>query len=122
MPAKTQDYQPQFYDRNARPIYPGDLLRHLHFVGARGKKYWLYHVATLRNGAMEMVPTSALEPTQANHGGRFWASEAVTAKMEIISGYGPDFGENFDDRPKRDQHANQNKNKAKVPRANRARS
>lgn len=33
------------YDRKGVPIHPGDLIRSFHFIGARRKRYYLYHVA-----------------------------------------------------------------------------
>lgn len=93
----------EVYDKNDRPIYPGDLLRSFHFRGVRRKVYWLYHVVVLREGHLEMVPTSHLEPTEAARkgGGRCWLSPDLAAAAEIIDGYGGPGRLHFEDRPKR---------------------
>ena len=36
-----------YYDKNGREIKEGHLIKTYHFTGARKKKYYMYHVATL---------------------------------------------------------------------------
>lgn len=88
------------HDRRGVPIYPGDLLKSFHFTGPRRKKYWLYHVAVLRDGYLEMVPTSELEPTLRNRGGCCWLLPEMAEEIEVIAGHGPGDCLDFDDRPK----------------------
>jgi hypothetical protein len=90
------------YDMHGVPIYKGDLIRFLHFIGSRNKKHYLYHTVVEANGKLMLVPTSHLEPTKANDGGicpldafsDSWAAE-------VISGYGPEPYLSYDERPKR---------------------
>lgn len=97
---------PVFHDKNGFPIYPGDLLRSLHFVGARRKKYWLYHVVTAppdRAGTslpLYLVPTSHLEPTKQAGGGRCPLTEDMASSMEILAGHGPGDILDYEDRPR----------------------
>lgn len=78
------------HDAKGYPIYPGDLLRSPHFVGARRKQYWLYHVVVERDGHMELVPTCHLEPRfAARSGGRCWLTQDMAASVEILTGSGP---------------------------------
>lgn len=93
----------EVYDRHDRPIYPGDLLRSFHFIGARRKVHYLYHVAiwNTENATMEVVPTSELEPALRNRGGRCWLDQPLGDGMEIIGGHGPGDTLDYCDRPKR---------------------
>lgn len=97
-------YQPgEVYDLNRRPIYPGDVIRSFHFRGARGKRYWLYHVAVWNadEKTMELVPASELEPQRRGRGGRVWLTPEHGAEVEIISGHGPGQVLDYEDRPRR---------------------
>jgi hypothetical protein len=77
-------------DKNGYPICKGDLIRTFYFTGARGKKHYLYHTIVEENGHLMMVPTSHLEPTLVNRGGKC-ALKAVAQSndMEIISEHDP---------------------------------
>ena len=86
------------HDCKSRPVYPGDLLKSFHFIGARRKRYYIYHTAVFRDGYMWMVPTSHLEPTKQNGGGTC-RLEACDRQFEIIEGYGPG-SLSFEDRKK----------------------
>lgn len=90
------------YDKNGVPIYPGDLLKSYHFTGARRKKYWLYHLATIRDGAMWIVNVHNLATTNfiLDGGGNLFLTDEWAEKFEIISGYGPKGCVDFEDRPK----------------------
>jgi len=92
----------ELFDANNRPIYPGDLIRSPHFIGARRKRWYLYHTAVFINGYMELVPTCHLQTEQAmKGGGRCMASEDILRHAEIIAGYGPEPYLDYTDRPKR---------------------
>lgn len=92
----------QHFDRKGIPIYKGDLIRSPHFIGARRKMYYLYHVVVDANGTLMLVPASHLEPSCVADGGicpldvlpDSWAAE-------IISGYGPEPYLSYDERPRR---------------------
>lgn len=83
------------HDKRGVPIYPGDLLKSYHFTGWKrgkwGQRYYLYHVAVWREDeqTMEMVPTSYLEPSKRNQGGRCWLTQEHAKTVEVISGCGP---------------------------------
>lgn len=87
------------------PIYPGDLIRSYHFTGARRKRHYLYHVAIWNSDevTMELVPTSELEPTLRDRGGRCWLRQELADEIvaEVISGHGPGDCLDYTDRPKR---------------------
>jgi len=89
------------FDSKGYPIYPGDLLKTLHFVDDGGRKNFLYHVAIWNADlkTMEMVPTSHLEPAKRTEGGRCWLTTEMASSAEILSGYGPGFC-CFKDRPR----------------------
>ena len=89
----------QVLDLNDVPIYPGDLLRSLHFVAGR-KRYYLYHTAVFCDGAMWMVPTSHLERTKISGGGRCLLSDDLARFVAIIHGAGPKPYLSYEDRPK----------------------
>ena len=90
------------YDSRGFPIYPGDLLRSFHFMGSRyGRYYYLYHVAVLRDGELDMVPTAYLEKSLIAGGGRCHLTERLAAETEIINGSGPGKCLDFRDRPRR---------------------
>lgn len=90
----------QCHDAKGIPIYPGDLLRSPHFVGARKKRYYLYHVAVYVNGYMEMVPTCHLQPDKIEGGGRCMLSDDLASYTEVIQGHGPGRIVAFEDRPR----------------------
>ena len=93
----------RYYDKKGVPIYPGDLLRTYHFTGARRKVHYLYHVV-VDSGlkALQMVPTSHLEPTKRCHGGCAYLKHMNTnTQSEVISGHGPGDILSFEERPKK---------------------
>ena len=87
-------------DRKGVPIHPGDLIRSFHFIGPRRKRYYLYHTAVCRDGAMYMVPTSHLEPTKVEGGGCCLLSQnhLDAYDAEVICGCGPEPGMSHEDR------------------------
>jgi hypothetical protein len=87
-------------DRNGREIMPGDLLKTFHFFGARKKRYYLYHVATIKEGFLMMTPVSWLEPSFKREGGECRIEQSNMNNTEIISGDGPNGDSYFEDRPK----------------------
>ncbi len=93
----------EVFDIRGVPIYPGDLIRHYHFTGARKKRYYLYHVAVwnAEQETMEIVPVYHLEPSKAKEGGRCWLTENVMMEPEVIHGYGPPGFLSFEDRPRK---------------------
>ena len=86
-------------DINGVPIHKGDLLRTFHFAGARKKKYYLYHTVVEEEGELFMVPTSHLEPSLRDGGGKCLLKYGGT-ECEVISGYGPEPYISYDDRPR----------------------
>ena len=91
----------ELVDSRGIPIYPGDLLRSYHFTDRKGRKYYLYHTAVYRDGAMVMVPTCHLEPTRIKGGGSCLMSDEIAATIKVISGYGPGDCLDHIDRPRR---------------------
>lgn len=90
----------EYHDKKGVPIYPGDLLKSPHFTERNGRKHYLYHTVVFAQGHLEMVPTSALEPTKANQGGRCRLSQEHASQVEVISGCGPDPYLDHYDRPR----------------------
>jgi hypothetical protein len=90
----------RFYDTRGVPIYEGDLIRSLHFIGARRKRHWMYHVVVKTGDHLELVPTSHLVPSLIKDGGRCRLSTNL-AGAEVIHGSGPDPYLSFEDRPRR---------------------
>lgn len=96
------------YDRRGVPIHKGDLLKTPHFVGARRKMHYLYHVIVEKNGKLFMVPTFHLEPSMASGGGTCpLDAYSDTWASEVISGYGPGGLLSFDDRIKEKKNGQQ---------------
>lgn len=93
------------HDSRGVPIYPGDLVRSLHFLGRRRQRHYLYHVAVWseRHQCVEMVPTSHLEPTMRGQGGQCFLGVYLehAADAEVIAGHGPGGCLDYQDRPKR---------------------
>ena len=88
-------------DARGIPIYPGDLLRTPHYVGARRKQHYLYHVIVRDGEYLYMVPTAHLEPTLVNGGGKCLLKYGMDKeRTRIISGYGPNPFLTFEDRPR----------------------
>ncbi len=90
-------------DKHGIPICIGDLIRSPHYIGPRNKMHYLYHVIVKEKGTLFMVPTSHLEPSLRDGGGKCPLMSACsdTWAAEIISGYGPDPILSFEDRPRR---------------------
>lgn len=90
-----------YRDKNGIQLHKGDLIRSPHYIGRRRKQHYLYHVVVEENGVLFLVPTSHLEPTLRNLGGRCPLSVYCdTWAAEIISGYGPGGILTFEDRPR----------------------
>lgn len=92
----------ELHDMNGVPIYPGDLLRTFHFQGRKRRKYYLYHTAVYRDGAMHMVPTAHLQPTKIKDGGACLMNDDSAVNCEVIHGYGPKPYIDYLDRPKKE--------------------
>lgn len=91
----------KYHDRRGVPIYPGDLLKTDHFVGRRGKRYYLYHTVVEVGDHLEMVPTSHLEPTLADRCGRCrLSSTRPDLESLVINGFGPGDLLSYEDRPR----------------------
>ena len=91
------------FDMHGVPIYPGDLLKSYHFTGRRRRKWHLYHVAVMVDGALRMVPTSYLEPSLASGSelpGCLLSDDLANA-AEVIHGHGPGDCLDFTDRKRR---------------------
>ena len=97
----------ELYDARGIPIYAGDLLRAVHFRDARGKRYYLYHVAVMRDGCLYGVPTQNLEPTMDGHGGTFRLTAEDAAVRTILHGFGPNECIDYEDRPRKKEEAMQ---------------
>lgn len=91
----------EFHDIKGVPVYPGDLIRSLHFK-ARRKTYYLYHVAIFNTeeGCMEIVPVSELEPTLKGRGGRCWMRQELLDSIQavVMHGHGPGDTPSYEDR------------------------
>lgn len=102
--------QNDFFDKKGRLVYPGDLIRSFHFKDKKRKIYYLYHtvVLNLDYRKLELVPTSELEPSKQNQGGRCWIRQELLdgIEAEIIAGCGPSGNSFYEDRPKRKLYAN----------------
>lgn len=90
----------RFHDSKGVPIYPGDLLRTPHFRDRRGRLHYLYHTVVETDDRLEMVPTSHLEPSKRDGGGRCWLSREMAGATRVISGYGPGDFLSYEDRPR----------------------
>ena len=92
----------EVHDKNGVPIYPGDLIKSFHFTDRNRKRWYLYHVAVwnAETENMEMVPTSHLEPSKVDGGGRCWLQQDYMGDAEVISGHGPGDYIDYTDRPK----------------------
>ena len=88
-------------DSKGIPIYPGDLLKSLHFTGARRKRYWLYHLVVYREGALRMAHPHTLASDKPDYG--CLLSPELAAASTIISGYGPGDCLDYEDRPRRQE-------------------
>jgi hypothetical protein len=93
-------FEPKFHDRKGVPIYPGDLIKSDHFIGASGKRYYLYHVACLEGERLYMVPTCWLDTSQKRSGGKCLISQAMMDHAVVIDGHGPFEILSYEDRPK----------------------
>jgi len=89
------------FDRRGVPIFRGDLIKQPHFIDYRHKRHYLYHVVTVRDGYLEAVPSSCLEPTLRGKGGTYWITQNDALTAEVIHGHGPGDCLDFNDRPKR---------------------
>jgi hypothetical protein len=90
------------HDLKGIPFYPGDLVKHYHYTGARNKKYYMYHVIANVDGILYAIPTSHLEPTRVKGGGQVPLKWANFAEPEIISGHGPEPYLTYEERPRID--------------------
>jgi len=91
------------YDKNGRPIKVGDVLKVFHFIGARGKRHYMYkHVVGTRpsNGGGEFLVISHLnlKPLDGRDSGYWIFQEGqIDRDIEIVQGAHDD----FDERPVR---------------------
>lgn len=93
--------RPVAYDIKGIEIKLGDLLRSPHFVGARRKQYYLYHLAQWNAEEQHLEAVPARDAAIPATGGRVWLTPqmADACRFEIIdSHYGPNGG--HEDRPR----------------------
>ena len=104
-------------DKHGIPICEGDLIRSPHFIGARNKMHYLYHVIVEENDVLYMVPTSHLVPSQRNSGGKCQLRHVYSDAWEgeIIHGNGPAPYISFEDRPRKSLRYRLAKEAAKTP-------
>jgi hypothetical protein len=95
---KASEGQELLFDKRDIPIAVGDLIRTPHYIGARRKQHYLYHTIVMEDGNLFMVPTSHLEPTLRDDGGKCPAKYGMDKNSEIISGHGPGDCITFEDR------------------------
>ena len=83
------------FDSRGVPICQGDLLRTLHFIGPRRKRYYLYHVVVAErdvdgNLFLRMVPVCHLDPalreSSRHHGGNPILSDDLASLATVIDG------------------------------------
>lgn len=83
----------ELHDMCGVPIYPGDLLRTLHFRDRRRRKWYLYHTAVFTKGHMRAVPTCHLDESirisPDGRGGDYLMDEKTASIVEVILGHGP---------------------------------
>ncbi len=91
----------QHFDKKGIPIHKGDLIRSPHYIGARRKMHYLYHVVVESDGRLILVPACHLEPSCVAGGGIAPIDAfSDTWQAEIISGYGPEPYLSYDERPR----------------------
>jgi len=90
MKIATAKQNQTIYDCKGVPIVEGDLIRTPHFRDRRNRRYWLYHVVTMRSGVLEMVPTHQAATGKAQ-GGACWlfamAGDDGVIEGEVLHGY-----------------------------------
>jgi hypothetical protein len=91
-----------YHDKHGVPVHKGDLVRSFHYIGARRKRHYLYHVAVEENGELMMVPTAHLEKSFISGGGRCPLKLMARNRydFEVISGHGPKPCLSFEERVK----------------------
>lgn len=103
-PSDTAERDPTkwspFHDKKGVPVCAGDLLKTYHFTGARGKRYYLYHVAVHEDGHWMMVPVQWLDPSYERNGGKCRIYQEYLDDGEVIGGHGPDYILSYEDRPR----------------------
>jgi hypothetical protein len=96
------------YDRRGYPIYPGDIVKTYHFTGARGKKYYLYHMVAETKGQMWLMGMEYqdgrpifVERCRVEAAGWFDEETGRLEQTEIVQGYGPGDLIDYEARPRR---------------------
>jgi hypothetical protein len=80
------------HDANGTPIYAGDLLRTLSYVGRRRKRYYNYHVAVFdtKYGGLRMVPVLHLDPELRempdHQGGDPLLDDSLASRATVLDG------------------------------------
>lgn len=95
----------RLYDKNRRPIYPGDVLKVYHFTGARRKKHYMYKLAIEEMGYFYGIDICHLATKNLDTAHRYGLRPRegiVLHDTEIIAGYGgvTGFGHDFMNRKK----------------------
>ncbi len=89
----------EIYDIKGYPIRAGDLVRSYHYTGARGKIHYLYHVISLQEHGLKMLPAEWADPNYRHDGGACYFDQAFVDaySITIISGRGGK-GQSFETR------------------------
>lgn len=90
------------HDCNGRPIEVGDVIKVFHFTHyLRRRKCYMYKVVTEHKGLKYLTCISELATKGAEAHKCILTKTCMYQKdVEIISGYGPNGGDPYDDRPK----------------------
>ena len=79
----------RFFDKKGTPIQEGDLIKSLHFVGARNKKYFMYHYIQRKNDTLWAMHIDFLG--RGEEGGCCPLTAAINCTpnkdIEVIHGY-----------------------------------
>lgn len=85
----VRDCRQVFWDIRGIEIRPGDLVKSFHFKSGR-RNYYLYHTVVAETHESKvyffLVPTSHLEPTKQQDGGKCLLLPDLAATLEVISG------------------------------------
>lgn len=91
----------EIYDKNRRPIRPGDVLKVFHFVGARRKRYYMHKLVVEHDGELCGVDICdlATKPLAEAHSYHLTCHQREGGgDIEIVEGYSG--GVSFEDRSK----------------------
>lgn len=91
------------YDIKGLPIQAGDLVRTYHYTGRKGKIYYLYHVISLQEHGLKMLPAEWADPNQNHNGGACYFDQQILNANSalIIAGHGLGDGQSFQSRERK---------------------